>query len=282
MMLGAAASAQTVDLIGPGDVQGITVNSGDTFTGQGLYGYINGGADLYLEYGFVKLYVNEYNLGGETLKAEVWVMEDEPSAYGIYALSHTNCQAWNRVSTFSCESRYQLAAANGPLFISVTNNTGSQAAQGYMEMIVRKLLEKNPQDMWYMPALFQQQSLGNYKNTIRYFEGPLGVANGIPVLSYLMEDMNFRMYTIMTSDPGTASMIARIEFEDFSSLNTFLSRAQLNPMDVSSDPVPASNNMYRSWYKVNDTKLIYMESHTPDANLKNYIPKTPPPYWLEN
>jgi hypothetical protein len=97
-----------------------------------------------------------------------------------------------------------------------------------------------------------------------------------------MEDMDFRMYTIMTGDPGTASMIARIEFEDYSSLNTFLSRAQLNPMDVSSDPVPASNNMYRSWYKVNDTKLIYMESPTPDANLKYYIPKTPPPYWLEN
>jgi hypothetical protein len=279
--LAVAAAGQTVSTIGEADLDGITVTRSDTYSGQSLYGYIDGGADLYLEYGFVKLYVNEYTFHGEPLKAEIWVMNDAPSAYGIYALSHSNCLQWNMVSSFSCISRYQVAAASGLLFISVTNSSGTPAAQGGCSVIVQKILEKNPQDTWYMPALFQSAKLGDYKNTIRYFEGPLGVANGIPVMADLLEDMEFQMYTIMSAYPGTPALIARIVFPDRGSVNTFLARAQLNPIDFSSTPVQASNNMFRSWYKVNDNKIIYLESPSNAINLKDYIPKTPDPFSQE-
>ena len=282
MIIGFLASGQDVQTVGEPDFDGIAVTRNETFSGQSLYGYIDGGADLYLEYGFVTLYVNEYSWQGETLKAEVWVMNDAPSAYGIYSLSHSNCDDWNRVSSFSCTSRYQSAAATGPFFISVTNTSGSPNAQGYCTAILQKILEKNKEDQWYMPPLFQSGKLGDYTKTIRYFKGPLGIQNGIPVMSDLLEDIEFEMYTIMTADPGSPALIARIVFNDRGSVNTFLARAQLNPIDFSSDPVPVSNNMYRSWYKVNDTKIIYMESPVNTINLKDYIPKTPDPYWLEN
>jgi hypothetical protein len=277
-----AAAGQKVSLAGTEDIEGLAITRSDTYSGQSLYGYLNGGADLYLEYGFVTLYVNEYTWQGEPLKAEVWVMNDAPSAYGIYALSHSTCPKWNMLSTFSCISRYQVTAASGPLFISVTNTSGSQNAEGYSAVLAKIIIDKNPQDPWYMPGLFQSEKLGDFKNTIRYFEGPLGIQNGIPVMSDLLEDLEFQMFTIMTADPGTAAMIARIVFDNQGAVNTFLARAQLSPIDFSSDPVAVSNNMYRSWYKVNDTKIIYMESPTNTVNLKDYIPKTPPPYWLEN
>jgi hypothetical protein len=277
-----AAAGQTVSTVGTEDIEGLAITRSDTYSGQSLYGYLNGGADLYLEYGFVKLYVKEYTWQGEPLKAEVWVMNDAPSAFGIYMLSHSTCSQWNMLSTFSCTSRYQATAASGPLFISVTNTSGTPTAEGYCAVLAKITIDKNPQDPWYMPGLFQSEKLGDFKNTIRYFEGPLGIQNGIPVMSDLLEGMKFQMFTIMTADPGTASMIARIVFDEQSSVKTFLARAQLSPMDFSSDPVQVSNNMYRSWYKVNDTKIIYMESPTNTVNLKDYIPKTPPPYWLEN
>ena len=279
--LALAASGQQVQTVTPEDFDGIEMTRSDTYSGQSLYGYIDGGADLYLEYGFQKLYVNEYKWRGEPLKAEIWVMDDAPSAYGIYALSHSDCLQWNMVSPFSCSSRYQVSAAKGPLFVSVTNTSGGPGAAGMCADLTKKILDKNQQEMWYMPALFQSAKLGDYKNSIRYFRGPLGVQNGIPVMADLLEDVEFDMYTITVTPQGPASLIGRIIFPDMGSRNTFLARAQLNPIDFSSDPVPVSNNMYRSWFKVSDTKILYMESQTGDANLKDYIPEIKLPDWLE-
>jgi hypothetical protein len=275
-----AVSGQDIGIPGEEDLAGIRVVRSENYSGQGLYGYIDGGADLYIEYGFIKLYLTEYQWNNESIKTEVWLMKDSPSAFGIYSLSHSSCTLWNTLSSFSCTSRYQAAAACGPFFISVTNSSGTSSAMDICGELVKKIIEMNPQDIWYMPALFQSPKLSDYKNTIRYFNGPLGVQNGIPVMADLLEDLEFEMYTIITADPGNAVMLARLVFPDQGSVNTFLSRAQLNPIDFSSDPVPVSNNMYRSWYKVNDTKIIYMESPSGTINLKDYIPKTPDPYWL--
>lgn len=275
-------SAQTVKPVESSDLDGIEVTRSDTYTGQSLFGYINGGADLYLEYGFVRLYVNEYRYNGEELKAEIWVMEDEASAYGVYALSHSSCTEWNTAGSFSCISRYQVAAAQGPLFISVTSPSGTLEAQHGCLVIVRKILAKNPQDLWYMPLLFQQEQLAKEKNSIRYFKGPLGLQNGLPGMSDAFEELQFKMFTIVTSEPVPATFIARIDFPDYGSANTFLSRMELNPIDFSSDPVQRSNNLYRSWYKVSDTRILYMESTLGSVNLKDYIPKQPEPYWLQN
>jgi len=277
-----AVSGQDVQTVGETDVPGITVTRSDTYSGESLYGYIDGGADLYLEYGFVKLYVNEYSWNNESVKAEIWVMNDGPSAYGIYALSHNSCLMWNSLSTFSCISRYQVTVSDGPLFISVSNSSGGSAAQGICAEIARKIAEKNPQEIWYMPPLLQSGKLGDYKNSIRYFKGPLGVQNGIPVMTDLLADLDFEMYSLTIDDPGSASMIARLVFPSNTAVKTFLARAQLNSIDISSEPVQVSNGMYRSWYKVNESKIVYMESQTNTITLKDFIPKYPTPEWLSN
>jgi hypothetical protein len=99
-------------------------------------------------------------------------------------------------------------------------------------------------------------------------------------MSDLLEDLQYKMYTvILTATPG---MVARIEFPDNGTARTFLARARLDPINFSSDPIPAGNGMYRSWYKISDTKIIYLESTTDELTLKDFIPKTPPPYWLDN
>lgn len=281
LSLAVGAAGQKVSLITEEDIGGITVTRSDTYERSGLYGYIDGGADLYLEYGFIKLYVNEYKWDGEDIRTEIWVMEDAPSAYGVYSLSHDYCLQWNSLSSFSCTSKYQVTACAGPLFISVTNASGSGKALEECSMMMREILRKNPQEIWYMPSMFQHPKLMKFTNSIRYFEGQLGLQNGIPVMYDLLENMEFNMYTILAGDSlRNASLITRLVFPDFESVQTFLARAQLNPINYSADPVQVSNNLYRSWYKVNDTKIIYMESMTDSIHLKDYIPKAKVPDWL--
>ena len=273
------ATGQEVRTISNTDFDGINITRSDTFTGQSLYGYIDGGADLFLEYGFVRLYVNEYQWNGETLQTEIWVMEDAPSAYGIYALSHSSCIQWDMVSAFSCSSRYQVSAVQGPLYVSVTDQSGNPSAQAGMTDLARRILELNPQESWYMPSLFQDARLQKYLHSIRYFEGPLGLQNGLPVMEDLLDNLPFRMYTILTDHAGSPSMIAHLSFPNAESTGTFLSRARLNPSDRSSQPVLVSDGLYRSWCQLNSNTILYLESRSDTVRAKSFAPLTPETEW---
>lgn len=55
-----------------------------TYSGQTLYDYINGGADLYLEYGFVRVDVGYYNKGEQEILIEIYTMSSPLAATGVY------------------------------------------------------------------------------------------------------------------------------------------------------------------------------------------------------
>lgn len=55
------------------------------YKGESLYEYINGGAEIYHEYGFKQVITQDYtNKAGESLSLEIFEMEDDAAAYGIY------------------------------------------------------------------------------------------------------------------------------------------------------------------------------------------------------
>ena len=60
--------------------------SSDVYTPKNLWDFMNGGADLYIKYGFVDLHLAEYhNSDGATIQAEVYRHSSSTNAYGIYA-----------------------------------------------------------------------------------------------------------------------------------------------------------------------------------------------------
>ena len=60
--------------------------SDDVYKQKNLWDFMNGGADLYIKYGFVDLHLAEYhNSDGETIQAEVYRHSSGVNAYGIYA-----------------------------------------------------------------------------------------------------------------------------------------------------------------------------------------------------
>ncbi len=57
------------------------------FTGDALFDHINGGADIYFEYGFVALVTEQYKNGDKEVSVEIYRMDDAPAAFGIYSYS---------------------------------------------------------------------------------------------------------------------------------------------------------------------------------------------------
>lgn len=68
-----------------GDIPGWrTSEAGRTYSGAELYGWIDGGAELFLEMGFESLLVQEYTDGARSLTLEAYLMDDPTAALGVY------------------------------------------------------------------------------------------------------------------------------------------------------------------------------------------------------
>jgi len=60
----------------------------ETYGGDDLFYYINGGADLYLEYGFEEVSTAKYlNYTGNNIHIDVYQMTDDAAAYGIFSIN---------------------------------------------------------------------------------------------------------------------------------------------------------------------------------------------------
>ncbi len=95
VLIAASAAAQQV----PGDLSGYLPASGEVagwkpseapknYRGDKLFVMINGGADIYHEYGFTQVLSAEYaDASGKSLTLEIYEMESPAAAYGIYTFT---------------------------------------------------------------------------------------------------------------------------------------------------------------------------------------------------
>lgn len=154
-----------------------------TFTETSLYGYINGGAELYLEYGFDTLIVTEMEVDGRDIKLEVYRMKDPEAAFGIFSVSRFRCNSGARLTEHICRSAYQLQFCKGPYYVSIINDTGSEADQKSSADLATILIE-NITEPSFNPAEFYAEGIDEeIMRGAVLVRGPLGVYNGIPALS---------------------------------------------------------------------------------------------------
>lgn len=274
-LLTLTGTAQNISLITESDIPGIEITGSNIYEGADLNDYLSGAADLYMEYGFRKLIVNECKLDKDKATLEVYLMGDPSSAFGIYSLSVSRCKTWNLFGTFSCITPYQVAATSGNLFIYASNPSGSQSGQSFCEQLVKLIIDKNPRETWYAPPLAQSVKSAPFINTLRYFKGILALRKGLPYWTHLFEDLTFDMFTINITLKDYTAIIALITFPDESTFNSFMMKAGLNIMSANGSPVLTNNGLYRSWHKISSLKIIFLESNSVIANIKDFIPESP-------
>jgi hypothetical protein len=272
--------AQNIQQISELDIQGIRILSENSFFTGKLKGYLGNGTDLFLEYGLNKLFVSEYALGNEQATLEVYIMGNAPSAFGIYSMSISRCDQMNLFGSFSCISPYNISAVHGSFFICANNKTGTQSGQDLCEQLVKLLIDKNPQEIWYAPALTQSAKSAPFTNSLRYYKGPIGLKRDIPAWADMFENLNFHMYTMNISTPDYIGILARIIFPDENTLNSFIMKSSPILMAASEKPIQTSTGLYRSWYKLDNTKILFLESNSQEIDVKDFLPKAPDYKWL--
>ena len=105
------------------------------YTGDELYGYINGGAEIFKEYGFKELFVSHYTSrsggGKKELTMEVYRMESPESAFGIFSVKRTGDEKVSeKIDGIHWVSQAQVNILKAEFYINIV---GFETEEGDLE-----------------------------------------------------------------------------------------------------------------------------------------------------
>jgi len=148
------------------------------FKGDDLYLYIDGGAEIYREYGFEQVVVQDYkNLGGKGFSLEIFRMSNPEAAFGMYTFKKS---PKGKVMSIGAEGQmedYYLNFWKGSCLITLTGfESDPKTIEGLI--LVAGLVDKKIQDVAKRPSLVAAlPGEGLLETSVRYFRGYLGFMN---------------------------------------------------------------------------------------------------------
>ncbi len=144
------------------------------FGGADLYGYIDGGAELFLEFGFDRLTLQKYRSGKDELAVEVYRMTDAVAATGVYLMKRGKPTADPSFAARHTVNRHQLMFVRERYFVTVNNLSGGDAARAALLTFGRAVASALPADR--VPAdLSRVPAQGVVAGSERLVRGPFGL-----------------------------------------------------------------------------------------------------------
>ncbi|MBN1407556.1 MAG: hypothetical protein JW956_07200 [Calditrichaceae bacterium] len=116
-----------------------------TFYKNDLYGHINGGAELFLEFGFDSLLVQDYSNGEARLSLEVYCMECPEAALGIYLMKCGRETPSPAIEARNSSNKYQSLIVKNNFYIQLNNFKGNAIAESAMPGMLNHLLSTIPE-----------------------------------------------------------------------------------------------------------------------------------------
>lgn len=144
------------------------------FTRADLYGYIDGGAELFFEFGFDRLTLQKYKKGTQEVAVEIYRMTDPVAAAGTYLMKRGKETPGPGFRERHTVGRHQLLFQRHRYYVTV-NNLGGDA--GLVPELVRfgsAVASRLPADV--APAeLKRLPAAGRVAGSERLFRGPVAL-----------------------------------------------------------------------------------------------------------
>jgi hypothetical protein len=127
------------------------------FAQKDLYGYIDGGAELFLEFGFYELAVQRYQYRDNEMSLDLYRMESPDAALAVYLAKKGQEQPVAEVACRHTGGDYQITALRGRYFIQINNFNGKienrPAMLALFKAVVNTIADERPHD-WFnrLPA----------------------------------------------------------------------------------------------------------------------------------
>jgi hypothetical protein len=217
-----AQSESVFPAIIEGDIPGGRITRGSYYSGDALWGLIDGGADLYLEYGFDKLLLQEIEWHKIKFRIEFYKMNDAKSAYGIYSVSQYKCDKNDTLTKFICITPYQIQSALGKIYVSIANDKGNNEALNFSLQLFNNIISRTTETLFDVPDYFKKDSFKPYVNNFKFIKGKLGLQNGFPAWSDLFDQFqNFEIFALPLEKEKGYIYTSQIKFESENDLKRF-------------------------------------------------------------
>jgi hypothetical protein len=147
------------------------------YEGEDLFFLINGGADLYMEYGFVDVAAVELNHPEKgSVYIELYRMDSDSAAFGIFSLRKGNLTMEINSGPWIVYGEDFLHVWHGPFYLSVSGGRLQKDARlQVFASLIGHLTEKAPAEN-NLPALFHEYRDAGFKSAA-YIMGPLALNN---------------------------------------------------------------------------------------------------------
>ncbi|MCK5878626.1 MAG: hypothetical protein KAH24_02535 [Holophagae bacterium] len=152
---------------------GWQVESRKVYSSENLYGHINGGAELFLEFGFKELQAVRLTRGKVQLSVEMYRMTEVLSALGIYLAKCAPETPMAGVIPRNSGDRYQLAMVRGSWFIFINNFDGNRENVPLMRQLANKIAAQVYDKLLAWPCSLPEKGL--VKGSVRLARGPVAL-----------------------------------------------------------------------------------------------------------
>jgi hypothetical protein len=115
------------------------------FAASNLYDYIDGGAELFLEFGFEELSVYAYRRDEEEVTLEMYRMSNSEAALGIYLMRCGDETPIPGVRARNSGDRFQFSVLKGSHFIQVNSFEGKESLIPVMVALTQRALQGIPE-----------------------------------------------------------------------------------------------------------------------------------------
>jgi hypothetical protein len=136
-----------------------------------LFDLIDGGAEIFLEFGFDRLFVQDYRKGNSEIVLELYQMESPESALGIYLMKCGVETPIEGVPARNSGDKTQFTILKDRVFIQINNLDGRESLLLVMVDLARGLLKSIPQGEPVM-LLDELPQEGRIPGSERLIRGP--------------------------------------------------------------------------------------------------------------
>ncbi len=199
--------------------QDVEVKRERVFTGTALYGFMNGGADLFFEFNVERLTNRDITYNGEEYTIDIYELPTSEDAFGIYSMHIFRCERADTLGFTNCLSPYQYQAVAGNLYVSIVFPSGSTAAKSMARDVLEYYVEASADNIQpHFPNLPGIDSV--YSGYVKFVRGPLSALNASVGMYNLVKDTRFYgAWFVPNREQGTFRTI--ISFESVEDKNAF-------------------------------------------------------------
>jgi len=178
------------------------------FVGRDLFTYIDGGADIYLEYVFRQVLVRDYaGPNGKTISVEVYEMTDPAAAFGMYEFKKgAKGRAVGSEGRGQLED-YYLNFWKGRYLITLTGFDADGDTLAGLEALARAAdarIKDGGEPAAFLASLPAENRI---KPSLSYFRGPLGLNAVFPKIS--LDVAGFKEGAAADYDTGLSVVVLR-------------------------------------------------------------------------